>query len=53
VLTSVGDTAVTSYDVLRSVLASHAPGDQVSIGWTDGNGQGRRATVTLGESPVN
>ena len=53
VLTSVGDTAVTSYDVLRSVLASRAPGDQVSIGWTDGNGQGRSATVTLGESPVN
>jgi S1-C subfamily serine protease len=52
-LTKLGDTTITSYDVLRSTLASYQPGDQVSIGWTGGNGQSHTATVTLGESPVN
>ena len=52
-LTSLGDTTITSYDVLRSTLAAYQPGDQVSIGWTDGSGQTHTATVTLGESPVN
>jgi S1-C subfamily serine protease len=52
-LTSLGDTAITSYDVLRSALATHEPGDRVSIGWTGSSGQSHTATVTLGKSPVN
>ena len=53
ILTSVDGTAITSYDVLKATLATHAPGDDITIGWTDGNGQAQTATVTLGESPVN
>jgi S1-C subfamily serine protease len=52
-LASLGDTAITSYDVLRSALATHEPGDRVSIGWTDSSGQHHAATVALGASPVN
>ncbi|GAW51507.1 MULTISPECIES: S1C family serine protease [unclassified Nocardioides] len=52
-LTSLGGTAITSYDVLRSTLGTHEPGDRVSIGWTDSLGRSHTATVTLGASPVN
>ena len=52
-LTAVGDTPITSYDVLHSALATYQPGDQVSLGWTDASGAPRTATVTLGASPVN
>ncbi len=52
-LTALDGTALSSYDVLHSTLAGHAPGDQVSIGWTDTSGQSHTATVTLGTSPIN
>jgi S1-C subfamily serine protease len=47
------DTAITSYDVLRSALASYAPGDSVILRWVDTAGSTHSAQVTLGESPVN
>jgi S1-C subfamily serine protease len=53
VLTGIDDTAITSYDVLRSALATYEPGDQVTLHWTDSSGAGQQASVTLGESPVN
>ncbi len=52
-LTSLGDTALTSYDALRTVIAGYAPGDQVAIGWTDSTGAAHTATITLGTSPAN
>ncbi len=52
-ITGIGDTDITSYDVLRSALATHEPGDHVVLRWTDSSGGTHRATVTLGESPVN
>lgn len=52
-LTSLDGTALSSYDVLRSALAGHAPGDRVSLGWTDTSGRSHTATVTLGTSPIN
>jgi len=37
---------------LTSILANHAPGDQVSLTWTDRSGSSQQATVTLGEAPL-
>ncbi|MDF1605336.1 trypsin-like peptidase domain-containing protein [Nocardioides sp. YIM 152315] len=53
VITGIDDTAITSYDVLRSALASYEPGDEVTLRWSDGTGAEQSATVALGESPVN
>jgi S1-C subfamily serine protease len=53
VITGIDDTAITSYDVLRSALATYEPGDQVTLHWTDTSGASQQASVTLGESPVN
>lgn len=52
-ITGLGDTEITSYDVLRTALATYEPGDSVTLRWTDADGQSHEATVTLGESPVN
>lgn len=52
-ITGLGDTEITSYDVLREALASYAPGDSAQLRWTDADGATHEATVTLGESPVN
>ena len=49
----LGGTAVSSLDELAAALASHEPGDNVTIGWRDSAGAVHHATVTLGESPVN
>jgi S1-C subfamily serine protease len=52
-ITALGDTQITSYDVLVAALATYEPGDQVTLEWTDGSGASHTATVTLGESPTN
>jgi len=52
-ITGLGDTDITSYDVLHKALAAYQPGDSVALRWTDADGQSHEATVTLGESPVN
>jgi len=51
VITGVGDRAVDSPDTLSSVMATHHPGDQVRVTWTDQNGQQQSATVVLGSGP--
>lgn len=53
VITRVGSTTITSADDLTNALSNYRPGDKVSVGWTDANGQQHSATVTLGSSPVN
>ena len=50
-ITALGDTQITSYDVLVDTLATYEPGDQVTLEWTDASGASHSATVTLGESP--
>jgi S1-C subfamily serine protease len=52
-ITGIDGTAITSYDVLKSALASYAPGDSVTLRWADTSGSTHSAQVTLGESPVN
>jgi len=52
-ITGIDGTSITSYDVLKSTLASYAPGDSVTLRWADTSGSTHSAQVTLGESPVN
>ncbi|MBZ5739458.1 S1C family serine protease [Nocardioides mangrovi] len=52
-ITAIGSTSITSYDVLKSTLATYEPGDSALLKWTDSSGKTHSATVTLGESPVN
>jgi S1-C subfamily serine protease len=51
-ITAVDGTAVGSGDELSSVLGGHAPGDSVTITWTDTAGSSRTATVTLIAGPA-
>ncbi|MFC7497165.1 MULTISPECIES: S1C family serine protease [unclassified Nocardioides] len=52
-ITGIGDTAITSYDVLRTALAAYEPGDEITLRWTDTAGASHEATAELGSSPVN
>ncbi len=51
-ITSVDGTSVGTAKALRSAVASHSPGDSVSVTWTDTAGGSHNATVTLGTGPV-
>ncbi len=54
VVTAVDGTAVASGDELSAALAAKAPGDQVTITWTDAQtGASQTATVTLVEGPAD
>src|SRR5215831_1928714 len=52
VITSVAGQSVSSGTSIQQVLASHHPGDNISISWTDANGQSHTATVTLAAGPA-
>jgi S1-C subfamily serine protease len=52
VITAIDGTAVDSADALQSVLTAHAPGDDVSLTWTDTAGQSHTASVTLTQGPA-
>ena len=51
-ITSVAGHTVTSATGISSTLATHHPGDKISIGWTDQAGQSHTATVTLTTGPA-
>jgi S1-C subfamily serine protease len=51
-ITSVAGQTITSSSDVSSVLASHHPGDKVSISWTDASGQSHTATVVLTTGPA-
>ncbi len=51
-ITSVAGHPVTSASGISSTLATHHPGDKISIGWTDQDGQSHTATVTLTNGPA-
>jgi S1-C subfamily serine protease len=51
VITSLGGTTITSANDLTNAMSQHHPGDKVSIGWTDTNGQTHTATVQLSSGP--
>jgi S1-C subfamily serine protease len=52
VITSVAGQSVSSGTSIQQVLASHHPGDKISISWTDSYGQSHTATVTLAAGPA-
>ncbi|MGH3124970.1 MAG: S1C family serine protease [Streptosporangiaceae bacterium] len=51
-ITSVAGHAVSSASDISSTLATHHPGDKITIGWTDQAGQSHTATVTLTTGPA-
>jgi S1-C subfamily serine protease len=51
-ITSVAGHSVTSSSDISSTLATHHPGDKITIGWTDQTGQSHTATVTLTTGPA-
>ena len=51
-ITSVAGHPVTSASGISSTLATHHPGDKITIGWTDQAGQSHTATVTLTTGPA-
>ena len=53
VITSVDGHQVTSPEALQSALEPHHPGDQITVGWTDQQGQARSGTVTLITGPAD
>src|SRR5215831_4870672 len=52
-ITSVAGHAVTSSSDIQSALASHHPGDKISLSWTDQSGQSHTVTVTLTAGPAD
>jgi S1-C subfamily serine protease len=53
VVTAVGGTAVGSADDLTGALAGYAPGDTVSVSWTDTTGTTHTAHITLASGPAD
>ncbi|HEY9241795.1 MAG TPA: trypsin-like peptidase domain-containing protein [Streptosporangiaceae bacterium] len=51
-ITSVAGHPVSSASDISSTLATHHPGDKITIGWTDQAGQSHTATVTLTTGPA-
>ena len=43
---------VSSATGISDTLATHHPGDKITIGWTDQAGQSHSATVTLTTGPA-
>jgi S1-C subfamily serine protease len=52
VIQSLNGKAVDSATTLTTLLDAQHPGDRVSVGWVDVNGQSHTATVTLVAGPV-
>lgn len=50
-LTSLGGKPITTPQDLAGLLQAYAPGQSVTIGWTDASGQSRTATLTLASGP--
>src|SRR5882757_5110502 len=52
-ITSVDGKAITLATDLTSALATHKPGDKVTVGWDDATGQHHTAVVTLASAPAS
>ena len=52
-ITSVGGTSISSAAELSKAIATHQPGDRVTIGYTDAEGASHSTTVTLLEGPAD
>ncbi len=51
VITSLGGQTIGSANDLTNAMLQHHPGDKVTVGWTDSNGQTHTATVQLSSGP--
>lgn len=51
-ITAVNGSTITSANTLTTALGGHAPGERVSISWTDATGASHSAVVTLARGPV-
>jgi S1-C subfamily serine protease len=51
VITSLGGKSIGSANALTSAMASHHPGDKVTVAWTDSSGQTHTATAQLSSGP--
>jgi S1-C subfamily serine protease len=51
-ITAVDGTPAADGDALSAALATHAPGDVVTLTWTTAAGETRTATVTLAQGPA-
>ena len=51
VITSIGGKTISSSNDLTNDMGIYHPGDKVTVGWTDGNGQTHTATVQLSSGP--
>jgi S1-C subfamily serine protease len=51
VITSLGGKSVGSANDLTNDISAYHPGDKVSVGWTDANGNSHSATVQLSSGP--
>ncbi|MDT7776617.1 MAG: hypothetical protein QOC67_5541, partial [Pseudonocardiales bacterium] len=53
VITSVNGTDVDSAEEFNRLVGPHRPGDRMTLGWDDANGQAQAATVVLIPGPPN
>jgi S1-C subfamily serine protease len=53
VITSVNGTDVDSAEMFNRLIGPHRPGDRVTLGWDDADGQAQGATVVLVPGPPN
>ena len=52
-ITSIGGTSIASAQALTDAIATHSPGDQVSLTWIGQDGVSHETTVTLGSGPAD
>jgi S1-C subfamily serine protease len=52
VITSLNGKAITSSDALTTALEAFHPGDNVTLGWTDPQGQSHTQTLQLANGPA-
>ena len=51
-IVSLAGTSVSSRAKIQQILNAYHPGDKISIGWTDAQGQSHSATITLANGPA-
>jgi S1-C subfamily serine protease len=51
VITSLGGKSIGSANDLTNAMSAYHPGDKVTVGWTDSNGNTHTATVQLTSGP--
>jgi S1-C subfamily serine protease len=52
VITSLNGKAISSSDALTTAIQQYHPGDKVTLGWTDPQGQSHTTTLQLANGPA-